>query len=130
MDFPKELSTFFSMPLGDPLQHIFNSTQLASGVSIIKHERLIIIIYFKEDLCQTAGAPCSCPIQCHLLFLLGFCLSVTGLPHVLHPLAYAAQTEAAPASLHPFQELPFEMPVAALSDQALHTGRGLLAGQC
>ena len=61
------------MPLCDPATvHVFYSTQLATGISIMKYETPIIIMYFKEGLCQIAGPPRSCPRKCfktHLLFL-------------------------------------------------------------
>lgn len=70
----EELNTLFSRPLSDPATaHVFNSTQLTAGISVMKCEMSITITYFKVGLWQIAGAPYSCPTEhfkTHLLLLL------------------------------------------------------------
>lgn len=99
---PKRVRVF-SMPLGDPATaRAFNSTQLSTGISIMKCQ-MPIIMYFKGGLCQIAGPPRSCPRKSFKTLLLF-------LPLALSPSNWASPRAPSPCLQQLRQEMSQPLP--------------------
>lgn len=91
------------MPLGDPATACaFNSTQLPTGISIMKCQ-MPIIMYFKGGLCQIAGPPRSCPRKCFKTLLLF-------LPLALSPSNWASPRAPSPCLQQLRQQMSQPLP--------------------